>query len=412
MSTRGYTLTHRGGESYLVRVSVGKDSATGKYRQVSETIYAKNKTEAHRKAEAFRNRVKLGFSGDISRVTVEEYLDDYFNNTAVQQVKTSTLNGYKAMVRGYVYPRIGSLKMSQLTVAVMDKFFADLYREGGIGQKKKDGTLGKNSRKALSPRTIRQIRNILNKPFEKAVVHNIIQSNPIKGTTTPKIQKADKRALSLSELNALEQYIDTASDRAHAAALAIMLHTGMRRGEVLGLKWQDIMLSDQSGLIRVERSLKKSVGGGTYYDTPKTNSSIRTVPVTPRLLEVLEQYKEYQRNYLAELGVTQTLNTPVILGDDGQVMLPSNLSNKTCKLFKSLNFPEGTNNHTLRHTFISYACAVGVPQTTTMQIVGHSTSQLTADVYTHKTEGAHEQAAIAVGAAFNNARKDLQLASA
>ena len=406
---KGYTATPRGNNSYLVRVSTGKrNPETGSYEQIPKTIYAKNKGSLRSQAEAFRDHVKKGYSGDITKVTVKEYLREYFENTAPMEAKPETVEGYKQKMEAYVYPEIGDEQLSLLTARRMDALFAKLHKAGKIGQQRKDSTRGKGSGEPLSPRTIRQIRNILNKAFKKAVAHGIIQISPTYGTTIPTAQVPEKEILDRTHIKALLEWIDTSEDRAHAIALAIMLHTGMRRAEVLGLTWQDITFYDSSkgGSIRVWRTLKVKRGGGTFYDTPKSKAGTRSIPIATHLYHVLKKHQKQQSEYLNILGSKQTQETPIVLKVDGQVMKPDHITKKTSKLFKKMGFPKSTCNHTLRHNFVSCAASHNVPQTTAMQIVGHSSPILTASVYAHRTEGSHEAAVEIVGGVYDDTRKE------
>ena len=403
MSRYGYSLEKRGKNSWRVTVGLNRyDPETGEHDRHRETFRAQNKTEAHRKAEAIRDRVTSGYSSSSANDTVEEYLRKYLNGVeAAGTIKELTLYEYRKKMESYVYPRIGSIKLQQLTVAAMDEFYADLLQNGKLGQLKKDRE--RSGGQGLSPSTIRQIHSILHKAFERAVAYSDIPINPAKAAIKPGRIKVPKAILSKDNLQQLETAIKEMDDHAFAAALTVGQFTGMRRGEVLGLQWGDINFKTDksSGTIKIARALRAKQGGGVKYDTPKSEKGIRTIAMPTKLNDYLKQHKQQQATLLAALGVTQSDKTEVILKDCGNVMTPDNLSKKTSRLFKRLGFPKKTSFHTFRHTLPSYLANRGVPQVVTMQILGHSSSQLTADVYTHVVDGAQEEAARIIDEAYS-----------
>ena len=402
MSARGYSLEKRGKNTWRVEVGLGYRNPDGTPARHRETIKAKTKTEASRKAEVIRDHVTSGNSNNFSNDTVEEYLRKYLDNVeAAGTIKELTLYEYKKKMGSYVYPRIGSIKLQQLTVEDMDKFYTGLLQNGKLGQLKKSGK--RSGGQGLSPSTIRQIHNILHKAFERAVAYSIIPINPTRATTKPRRVKVTKAILSKDNLQQLEAAIEKMDDRAFATALTVGQFTGMRRGEVLGLQWGDISFKTDKrpGTIKIARALRTKQGGGVKYDTPKSEKGIRTIAMPTKLNDCLKEHKRQQAALLADLGAAQTDATEVILKDCGSVMTPDNLSKKTSKLFKKLNFPEKTSFHTFRHTLPSYLANKGVPQIVTMQILGHSSSQLTADVYTHVVDGAQEEAARIIEEAYS-----------
>jgi len=402
-SYRGYHLEKRGkGDSYRVQVSQGNK---GDYSLYSETIHAKNATEAHRKAEEIRDRIKQGYTGDLQKLTVESYFSDYLDTVVVHEVQPSTFAGYKQKVESYVYPRIGSLRLSELTCAVIDKLYADLAKGGSVGQKKKGGRKGG---KPLSPDMIRQVHAVLHKGLNRAVSHGIIGANPTQAATIPRLRRKEKEPLSSYDMARLDSLADTIDDRALACALLIGLHCAMRIGETLGLQWGDVSITDDSGTIAVRRALRTGTGGADYYTQTKTAGSVRTVSIDGRLRDFLIEYRAWQKDLLRELGIIQTNKTPIILNARGSVMQHSNMYRIVKRFAQDNKFPDSFTYHILRHTHITYELMAGVPLKTVSERAGHSSIALTADTYGHILKGADAAAADTFGEVVKKAKADAE----
>lgn len=379
MSARGYSLEKRGKNTWRVTVGLGYRNPDGTPARHRETFSASTKTEAHRKAEMIRDRIKAGYLADITKVTVSEVLEDYLGNVAKVVVRHSTHRGYEGVVKNYVNPRIGNVKLADVRVATIEKLYRELSESGNA------------QGEPLSAKTVRQVHAVLRKAFARAVSHGLIPSNPAQVTTLPKIETKEIEILSKEDFARLTALIDKEENRQLAISLALGLHLGLRRGEVLGLQFGDIDFKKNS--LRINRALHRGREYKAVYGDPKTKKSKRTITLTDELREMLLEHREKVRATLIGWGGDLSSSTPVVMHGRGGVVSPNMLTNWAGEFFRKHNFPEGFNFHGLRHTNASYLIAAGVPAKVISERLGHSTIAITLDTYGHLLEGQDEAAA-------------------
>jgi len=279
-----------------------------------------------------------------------------------------------------VYPRIGDLYLADLRIAVMEEFYRDLALRG-------NRTSG-----PLSSGTVRQVHAVLRRAFARAVAHELISQNPAQVTTLPKVNYRQIDMLSSEDIGRLHKLVqEEKEDRPLAIAIAISLHTGMRRGEVLGLQWGDIDLC--KGKIRIARSLHSSQESRPIYGEPKTKKSRRTLAMTDGLKEILIAHKSHVDAELQKSKMRLEPSTPVVLRKGGGVMHPNALTNTSKHFFKMHHLPDSFSFHGLRHVHASYLIAAGVPVKVISERLGHSSISITLDTYGHILEGQDDAAA-------------------
>jgi integrase len=235
----------------------------GKRRYVS----GKTKSEAHRalrKATADRDG---GLVFDAGSITLGEYLDRWLNTSVRDTVRRSTYVRYEGLVRNHIKPSIGRMKLKGLTPTHV----RSLYR------KKLDS--------GLAPRSVNYIHVTLHKALEQAVLDGLVPRNVAEGVKAPQVHKEEVKPLSPTQARAL---LSAASGGRLEALYLLAIHTGLRQGELLGLKWSDIDLD--AGTLSVRRSLDADGA----FNPHKRNKSRRTVKLTSRAVEALKFHRERQ----------------------------------------------------------------------------------------------------------------------
>ena len=408
MSAHGYGLEKRGNR-WRVEIALGKNPVTGEYERYRETLPpGTSKSDAREMAVVIRDRIKRGYDGRGGNLSLQEYMAEYLDSPSLRELSDKTHYEYRSKMEAYVYPHLGSVYLSQLTIPTLQLFYDELARTGKVGQKRKDGKPSKSAGRPLSSKSIHHIHSILNKALKRAVIDGKIPSNPAEAVELPSKKTSKPRdTLNNKYVGLLEDLISTIDGRALATALSIGLHTGARKGEIAGLQWRDIDFDGAGGIgvLKIHRTLKEKRGGPNVYGETKTRGSMRTITMTTALREHLLRYQEQQEEWLTSLGSKLKDETPLLLNGRGEIMQLSDLGDRLRRFFKKYEFPQGTSLHVLRHTHVSYLLASGVPISTVSKRLGHSSITLTVDTYGHMVQGADEAAALVFEQALQTARE-------
>jgi integrase len=406
---KGYSVQYVEGGTSRVFVSTGKRNERGRYDQVTDTFFAASETDAHKEAEAFRDLVKGGYDISLRKQTVEEYVGKHLlTQMELEDIKPQTYYDYSKKMEAYVYPRIGHIKLQKLTTIDIDRLYYALRTEP---LKKNGGTLGSSS--------IRHCHSVLHQAFDYAVRDRAMDLNPTHNAKLPKRGKSKSKHMSEPELAKLLDIVDSLEDRALAMAISIAIHTGLRRGEILGLQWGDIDFSDCDGLssLTVNRALKRMPGQGKNdYGTPKSDSSGRCIELTAMLHHQLLEWKETQRECMESLGVKfendETPDDfPIITNEAGTVMQLNHLWKKYNHLMIEHDF-EVRKFHELRHTHASYGIGSGMTIIEMRDRLGHASGELLMSTYGKTIETRSVQGAMRINEAFQKVKEQANELSA
>src|SRR5215203_3874812 len=255
----GKITSYRGGAYF------GPD---GKRRYVS----GKTKEEARRALREARANADQGLAFDADNLRVGEYLDRWLSDSVRDTVKATTFERYEQITRLHLKPSLGSVKFKALTPAHV----RSLYRE-----KLETGS---------SARTVRYIHTTLHKALKQAVMDGLIPRNATESVKPPQPSREEMRPLTPEQAKLLLRAAHEAGDRLEALYV-LAIHTGLRQGELLGLKWDDVDLDDGSLQVRRTLTITKS---GSDFTSPKTTGSRRSVKLTQRAIEALRRYLERQ----------------------------------------------------------------------------------------------------------------------
>ncbi|AZR74809.1 hypothetical protein BBF96_03235 [Anoxybacter fermentans] len=361
----------RGKNSYRIIISLGKDPVTGKYRYYRETIKAKNKREAEKKAIEIEARILKGDYIKPDNITVEEYLNQWLENSSFN-LKETTLNNYKIIINAHIIPELGKISLQKLQPIHIQNYILKKLKSG-----RRDGKGG------LSNRSVRYHYTILREALDAAVKLQLIDKNPAVAIEPPKVEKKEMKALNQKEIDKLLETALEMYDYTTYAIIFIAIYTGMRRGEILGLSWDHVDLDDAS--LRVEQTLLKGPEGSKLY-TPKTEQSRRTIFLTKTTVEVLEKLKKEQAINKLKLGPAYNNEyNLVFVNADGSIITPDAFKNRFTRIRKKA----GLNNirfHDLRHTHATMMLQAGISHKEAAERLGHSTITTTVDLYTHVTE--------------------------
>jgi integrase len=342
----------------------------GKRRYVS----AKRKGDAEKALRQAMTDADRGFVFDGGTLTLENYLTRWLTDSVKDTVRRSTFVQYKSVVNRHLIPALGRLKLKALTPA----HARSLYRE------KLDCE--------LSPRTVQYIHVTLHKALKQAVMDGLIPRNIADAVKAPQAHKKEVTPLTPAEVKVL---LSAASGDRLETLYITAIHTGLRRSELLGLKWTDIDLDART--LSVQRSLDRD---GTF-NPPKRNKSRRTVKLTAQAAEALKGYRARQNEERLQLGSLWEDWGLVFPNRSGKPMNADYLYHRGFKPLLERAELSGFTFHSLRHTCATLLLSKNVNPKIVSEMLGHATISQTMDTYSHVMPGMREVAATALGEALS-----------
>jgi integrase len=376
-------IRRRGTRSWELKFDLGADPATGQ-RRIRYHAFKGTKREA----ELVRliATANTGDYVDPSKATLGDFLDRW-EIWAATQVSAKTLERYSQLLRHHVRPHLGRAPIQKLRT--ID--FAELY--GKLQAAKPDGA-------GLAPRTVGHVHRLLHRILGQAVKWTIITRNPVSAAEPPRVSGAEIQILAPGQI---KHVLAALRGRRLYPVAVIALATGMRRGEIVALRWGDVDLD--GGKIRVERSLEETQAGLTVKE-PKTKAGRRMVAIPDSIVAELRNHWREQQKLRLALGLGKAApEDPVFPRPDGSLWPPDRLSSTWAKTVAILQLPKIT-FHALRHTHVSQLIAAGLDVVTVSRRVGHSNPTVTLGLYAHLFGNTDERAAAAVETALASALSD------
>jgi integrase len=350
------------------------DPLTGERKRAY--FYGKTQAEAKAKAEKARQRLSQGAPlRDASR-TLAEWLDEWQRTfLAASGRAQSTKVMHAGYCRSWIIPTLGSIRLDRLTVGDVNRLMLAM----------------KDAGKADSTR--RNCYTTLRKALDDAVLNGLLATNPTHKVPQPRAKRKEARFLTTDEAARL---LAGAEGLRYAPVLRFILGTGLRRGEVLALRWEDIDL--ERGHARIRGSLVRLDGALIVSDT-KTATSRRTVALSPAVVALLARHKAAQASEQLQAGNLWEASGFVFTTALGAAVEPQNLL-RTVRIAAKKAGLTGVVVHSLRHTYATTALLHGVPLKVVSVNLGHASIQITADTYGHVTDDAARAGAEAVAAAL------------
>jgi integrase len=340
----------------------------------------KTKREAKAaEAEALR-RIRDGVFVEPSRLTVGAYLTEMWLPSIASQVRPTTLGGYRHNVRAYVVPRLGDIPLQRLTTARVGAFYGELVSSGGKGGRR------------LSPKTVRYVHTTLRRALRDAVADGLVVRNVAAHARPPRARRVEMQTWTAAEVGSF--LASVREDRLYVAWL-LLATLGIRRGELLGLRWIDVDLT--RGRVAIRQTLVM-VDGKPAMAEPKTAKGRRSLMLAPEVLEALRAHRAHQAAERLSWGAEYTDSGLVITTEDGRPMHPETLSGVFVRQARRVGLPP-IRLHDLRHSVASILLARGVHPKVVSELLGHATIALTLDTYSHVIPSLQQEAASVVAAA-------------
>lgn len=365
--------------SYTIRVFMYQD---GNGKNHYETTSFKVKPEwkessSRKKAEAFaatfERDIKTGAVSNENRTfdSYAEYVISLKEKTGICKIGTiDTYNYYREKLS----PIIGHIKLKDLRPEHLNRLYMNFA----------DGTI---TGRKLAPKTIQGYHGFISSVLEQAYKEGRVVNNVARRSDPPKVEKKPPESLEVDEVDKLFEDLKKEPIRWRTAVM-LLIYTGLRRGELCGLKWDAINLADGSLSIR-NNLLHRRKGFTLYEDTPKTPESTRVVMIPPDMIELLKEYKAWQDSEKERLGEYYQDGGWVFVSDNGKPMRPNSVTNYCGKLTKK--YGKHIWSHLFRHTQASLLLANKTPVTSVSKRLGHSQVSTTLNIYAHALKNADEE---------------------
>ena len=313
-------------------------------------------------------------------MTLGEWMDKWLDEYMIFAIRESTVDSYRGMVNNQVKPFIGNKQLASLTTADVQKFYNKIKKEGRVREHPVHG-------KMLADSMVRSVHMMLHEALDMAVKERLMAKNPTNGTTIPKCNYPEKQILGD---NQLETFLEAIRGQEYwCDFFYVEVMTGLRRGEICGLKWQDIDFEENK--LRVKRSVSVKRGGGVNIGETKTETGVRCIEMPPSVAELLKNRKQ--------TAITEWV-FPAFLNPE-QPIHPQAAYRKLKVILKNAELPL-IRFHDLRHTFATHATQGGVDPKTLAGILGHTNASFTLDTYTHVTSDMQKSASAIVGNMMKN----------
>lgn len=341
-------------------------------KPIQRYLYAGTQEELLRRLHQEIERYKDIAIAEDCKMTLRNWLDRWLREYAQYTVQENTFRDYEQIVQNHLNPYLGDKLIYRITKRDAQKLYNHLKEKG---HKRKTS----NQSQALSSGMVRRVHTVLHQAMEKAVQENIIATNPTEGVGLPSLNCTPKHILNEEQLDlfleAAKQYPDW------YVFFYLALTTGLRRGEICGLKWTD--LNERTGQLHIKRSISRGKG---QVCQPKTEAGMRTITLSHSTLEALRGWRE-------RVNSDWIFPNPL---DSNMPMSPLRAYDQLKTILEDAELPD-IRFHDLRHTFATHALSGGVDAKTLSEILGHTNPSFTLDTYTHVTTQMHKDASVIVG---------------
>ena len=342
---------------------------------IYKSVFAKTQKELmpklHEAIDDYRGMEITG-SGDL---TLDEWTERWLTGYAEPTLRPSTVRGYRCLIQNHIRPALGNRQLRTITRNDVQKFYNRLRQT-------KAQTRGHEGERNLADSMVRKIHMLLHEILEAAVSSRLISQNPTSGTVIPKCSYSPKKVLNEEQLETFLEAIRR--EPMWYDFFYTEITTGLRRGEICGLQWDD--LDEQTGRLKVRRSIRVAPGGELEIGETKTERGARSILLPPSTLHILrERHKTAMTQWIFPSLLTPEKPTS-----------PNTAYQRLKDILRGAGLPD-IRFHDLRHTFATHALASGVDAKTLSGILGHTNASFTLDTYTHVTTDMQKNAANIVG---------------
>jgi integrase len=375
--------------NWKVIIELGRDEF-GRRRQRSCTVHG-TKDDAERVLTQQLHELETGTFMEPSRLTVGQYLEQWLTDYALPKVSGRTYERYVSIVQKHLIPTLGQHQLTKLRPLHIQKAQSE-WRTA----KRKDGKPG-----TISEMTVLHHHRVLRAALQQALRWQLISRNPADAVETPRPRCKEMTAYNEADTARLLQAVEGTE---WFAPVLVAVTTGLRRGELLGLRWRDVDV--ERGTLTVSQTVEQTTLSGIQFKEPKTRKSRRTMPLPQLTIEALRKHRVAQNQGRLQRGNTYQDNGLVFPAEDGRVWNPSTFSASFFRLVKEAGLPQ-LRFHDLRHTHATQLLRQDVHPKVVSERLGHSTVGITLDTYSHVLPGMQDEAVARIDASLREALADV-----
>lgn len=359
------------------RALVSLPAVDGKYKR--KYIYGKTRKEVSEKMNEVLSQLRTNSYIEPCKTTLYSYLCTWLETYCKNEVRMTTYINYETYVHKHIKDTIGDYHLCDINTILIQQFYNDKAKNGKL-----------NGSEGLSPKTMKNIHDMLHRALDKAVQLEMIPKNPSDFAVLPKRTKPEIRYFNIEEQKQLQEAIK--GERLEMAVL-LCLYTGIRQGELLGLPWKNVHI-DLTGTsyIKITQALNRIRNPDAnapkrtllQINPPKTKHSVRTIPLLPKIAEMLKDYKSEQAYIHLKNDLSDT--DLVFTAPSGKAYDPRDFQRDFHNLLKRRGIRD-IGVHGLRHSFATRSLQNGMSIKTLSAILGHNSCAFTMDVYCHIDSG-------------------------
>ena len=342
----------------------------------------RTKADANQALTKALHDVQVGSFVVPQRTTLRQFVKDEWLPSTRPLVRSTTWASYEANLRLHVLPRLGDKRLQHVRATDLNKLYADLLETGRV-----------NGQGGLSARSVRYVHTLIGRVLGDACKWGYLAVNPAKLATPPTAKTAAQSTWTADEVRA---FLTSVNEDDLYPAFVLAATTGMRRGEVLGLRWRDVDLD--AARLSVQQALI-ATGYNLSFEEPKTERSRRSIALDAATVSTLRALKVRQAQERLRFGPDYQATDLVFTQADGSPVHPMTLSDTFKRRVKSAALPP-IRFHDLRHTWATLAFSQGMHPKVVSDRLGHSSITVTLDIYSHAVPALQEEAAATVAALF------------
>jgi integrase len=378
----GGHIRRRGERSWELKFDCGRDPVTGE-RITQYHSFKGSKREAQQKLAELIAAVGKGAYVARSSINVDEHITQRIDQwEALGKISPKTAERYRELHANQIVPHIGTVPLQQLKSANVERWHAILKTSG-----RKDGNGG------LSALTIRHAHRLLSKALKEAARHDLVVRNVAAAEPPPKVEREEVTVLTGDQVRSV---IARLRDHPVYPKAIIALFTGMRRGEILALRWRHV---DLDAKIMMVREAIEETKAGLRVKEPKSKAGRRDIALPDFLIDLLREYRRQQQERSFAFGLGKVTDDALLFARlDGSPQLPHALSKEWAAAAASIGLSE-IRFHAARHTHASHLIDAGIDVVKISKRLGHASPTITLDVYAHLFARREDKSAAAINEA-------------